>query len=122
VALTILLLGVAMSSMVHVLGWVAAERRSVERRQLATQEAANLMEHLTAEPFEKLTADSARGLSVSDEARRRLPGAELAIDVDRKAAAEDTKRLAIRLRWRNKAGAWEAPVRLTAWVARRRAR
>jgi hypothetical protein len=119
VALAILLLAVAMTATVQVLGWVAAERRAVERRQWAIQEVGNLMERLTAEPSDKVNADSARKLSLSEEIHRKLPEPELTIDVDDRGAGRGEKRLAIRLRWRNRSGGWESPVRLCAWIARR---
>jgi hypothetical protein len=119
VALTVLLLAVAMSTTVKVLGWVAAGRREAERRQWATQEVANLMERLTAMPWDGVTPGAARRLALSDEIRRKLPEPELVVDVDESGATRGEKRLAIRLRWRKRGGAWESPVRLTAWVARR---
>jgi hypothetical protein len=118
-ALAVLLLAVAMTTTVHVLGWVAADRRAIERRQWAIQEAGNLMERLTAQPWETIDADSARALVLSEEVRRKLPEPELTIDVDDRDAGRGAKRLALRLRWRNRSGGWERPVRLTAWIARR---
>ena len=120
VALAVFLLAVAMTTTVQVLGWVASERRAVERRQWAIQEVANLMEHLTAQPWDQLTPASARAVSLSEEIRRKLPGPELTIDVHENDAPAGEKRLAIRVRWRNRVGLWEAPVRLTAWIARPR--
>ena len=61
VALAVFLMAVAMTATVQVLGWVASERRAVERRQWAVQEVANLMERLTAAPWERVTPESARG-------------------------------------------------------------
>jgi hypothetical protein len=113
-------LAVAMTATVQVLGWVALERRAVERRQWAVLEVANLMEHLAAEPWDRITPESARALARSEEIRQKLPGPELSITVDEDQTDRGAKRLAIRLRWRNRAGAWEAPVRLTAWVPRPR--
>jgi hypothetical protein len=120
VALAILLLAVAMTATVQILGWVATERRAVERRQWALLEVANLMEHLSVQPWEDLTPESVRRSSLSEELRRKLPGPELSLDVDAGGAGPDQKRLALRLRWRNRAGGWEAPVRLTAWITRPR--
>jgi Tfp pilus assembly protein PilV len=120
VTLSVFLLAVAMTTTVQILGWVATQRRAIERRQWAIQEVANLMEHLTAEPWDRVTPDSARALTLSDEIRRKLPEPELKLDVDETEAGRGEKRLAIQLRWRNRSGTWEAPVRLTAWIARRR--
>jgi Tfp pilus assembly protein PilV len=122
VALTVFLLALAMTSLVKVLGWVANERRAAERRQWAIAEVGNLMDRLTAPPYDKITAEAARarGAAVLPEARRRLPDADLAVNVDEtnRAGEPPGKRLSIRLRWRIRGGAWEAPVRLTAWIAR----
>jgi hypothetical protein len=120
VAVALLLLVVAMTTTVQVLGWVAAERRGVERRQWAVEEAANVMERLTALPWDQVTGERARALVLSEEVRRKLPGPELTIDVGDRGDASGEKRLAIRVRWRSRSGGWEAPVRLTAWVTRRR--
>ncbi|HEX8202509.1 MAG TPA: prepilin-type N-terminal cleavage/methylation domain-containing protein, partial [Isosphaeraceae bacterium] len=42
------ILMVAMTLTVQLVGWVATERRAAEQRTRAIQEAANLMERLTA--------------------------------------------------------------------------
>ena len=117
--LSVALLAVAMTTTVQILGWVAYQRRSVERRECAIQEVANLMEHLATEPWERVTAQSTAKSSLSGEARRKLPGAELAIDVAETDPGLGEKRLSIRLRWRNRAGDWDAPVRLTAYINKR---
>jgi Tfp pilus assembly protein PilV len=120
VAASAFLLAAAMTLTVQVLGWVAAERRAADRRQCALQEVGNLMEHLAARPWDGLSPESVEDVAIGDEARRRLPGAELSVTVD-ESRGPDAKRIALRLRWRNRAGTWEAPVRLAAWVYRRRA-
>jgi hypothetical protein len=80
------------------------------------------MERLTAYPFDELTPERARTLSISPATLESLPGAELAVDVNpsQLGAGRSSKRIAIRLRWRNHAGEWEAPVRLTTWIEQRR--
>ena len=55
-----ILLVVAMTLAVQALGWVAAERRATERRAAAVREAANLMERLTARPFDQITPEARR--------------------------------------------------------------
>jgi Tfp pilus assembly protein PilV len=129
VTLTVVLLAVAMTTVVQVLGWTATERRAIERRQWAIQEVANLMERLTAEPYDAVTADSARTMALSGSIAAKLPEPELTIDVAEARADAgqgqgqgrgEAKRLAIRLSWRNRAGLREAPVRLTAWIYPRR--
>jgi prepilin-type N-terminal cleavage/methylation domain-containing protein len=116
VTITVVLLAAAMTAIVQVLGWVAAERRAIERRQWAVEEAANLMERVTAAPFDEITAESARAVTLSAPVREKLPGPELTVNVSAPEAAHGGKRVAIGIRWRGRGGTWEAPVRLTAWI------
>ncbi len=120
VATAMLIIG--MSLAVKVLGYVALQRRAAEHRQRAVQEAANVMERLTAYPFDEITPERARAMSISPATLESLPGAELTSDVkdSQPGAGRTARRIAVRLRWRNRAGEWEAPVRLTTWIERRR--
>lgn len=118
-AAAVLLLGVAMSVTAQLLGAIAYERRAVGRREVAAREVGNLMEHLTARPWDRLTPDAVKEVRLSEPTANALPGAELAVTVDEAAAADvPGKRVAIRLRWHNRAGEFDAPVRLTTWVYR----
>ncbi|MDB5351529.1 MAG: hypothetical protein JWN86_2776 [Planctomycetota bacterium] len=113
-----LLLGAAMVMTVKMLGWMAVERRSSERRGWAVQEAANAMEHLTALPFDALSSATARNaVRLSDSAGKVLPDASLAIEVSDDLAM---KKVDIAIRWKGPSGRSESPVRLTAWVARKK--
>ncbi len=122
VAMATVLLLIGMSLTVKVLGYANLQRRSAEHRQRAVQEVANAMERLTAHPFEEVTAERARAIRISQAAVQLLPDAELAIDVNEShpGTGQSVKRVAIRLRWRNRAGEWDAPVRLTTWIEQRR--
>jgi hypothetical protein len=122
VAMSGVMLMIAMTLTVKVLGWVGAERRAWDRRQWAAQEASNLMEEATSRPFEAVTAASLKSLQLSPQARALLPAAELASEVAENdpAGGPGSKRVAIRLRWHNRAGEWDAPVRLTSWIYRGR--
>ncbi len=118
------LLVVAMTLTVKVLGWAAHDRRTAERRERAVVEAANVMERISAQPFEQLTPELAGRVTLSEAARESLPGAELAVDLQSGdgtgPAGLAAKRIAVRLRWRGRSGSWEAPVRLTSWKFARR--
>ena len=116
------MLMVGMTLTVKVLSYAGLQRRAAEQRQRAIQEASNAMERLTALPFDDVTTERARALTISPTALQRLPDAELAANVDESqpGPGRSAKRIAIRLRWRDRAGEWEAPVRLTTWIERRR--
>ena len=122
VAMAAVLLMIAMTLTVKVLGFVALERRASERRQRALVEVANLMERITAHPFDEVTPELAGRLTLSPPARQSLPDSELAVDVagSEPGPGRSAKRIAIRLRWRGPDGEWVAPVRLTSWIERRR--
>jgi hypothetical protein len=122
VTMATVMLMIAMSLTVKVLGWVALERRVAERRQRAVLEVANVMERITAYPFEEVTPDLTRRITLSTTAGQSLPDSDLVVDVTNSdpGAGRSAKRIAIRLRWKGRSGEWDAPVRLTSWIERRR--
>jgi hypothetical protein len=119
IVMATVVLGVAMMLTVRCLGWVVRERRSIDRRAIAVQEAANLMERLTAQSWKDLTPETFGDQTLSEEAIRSLPGAELKVAVADRPGELLLKRIRVQLRWRGRSGGYEAPVRLTAWVSRR---
>ncbi len=109
----------AMGLMLGTASWVAAERRGAERRQVATQEAANLMERLAARPFDELTPESAKRLALSDHAKASLRDGSIDVVIAAIAGDVPARRITIEVRWRDRSGEPVAPVRLVAWVHRR---
>ena len=122
VAMSGAMLMIAMTLTVKVLGWVGSQRKVWDRRQWAAQEAANLMERVTSRPFGDVTAESAKQLVLSPQARRLLPEAELKVEISEndQAGGAGSKRVALQLRWHNRSGEWDAPVRLVSWIYRGR--
>ena len=122
VAMSAVMLMIAMTLTVKVLGWLGTEHRAWDRRQWAAQEASNLMEQATARPFDAVTTAALKELSLSPQARRLLPGAELKLEVveNDPAGGPGSKRLSVQLRWQDRAGGWDAPVHLTSWIYRGR--
>lgn len=115
--MSVIVLMAAMSLTVKVLGWVGMERRAADRRLWAIQEMGNVMERVAGEPFDKLTKASVESLTTEGHLERVLPGAlwEVGVvDDDKKALT--SKRVTIGLRWKERAGGWEAPLTLTTWV------
>jgi Tfp pilus assembly protein PilV len=121
VTMAAVLLMIAMTLTVKVMGYAGIERRATERRQRALLEVANVMERITAHQFDQVTSDFAGRMTLSDEARRSLPDPELVVDVAEKSpgAGRKVKRIGISLRWRGRSGEWDRPVRLTSWIERR---
>jgi hypothetical protein len=119
VSLAGLLLVVLMAITVQMLAWVASERRAADRRQWAIQEAANVMEHLAARPWENLTADHVASIELSAPARDVLPEAELQVTVVVEPDQPNAKRLGVTVRWHPRPEQPAAQARLTSWVYRR---
>jgi hypothetical protein len=116
-----LLLMVAMTLTVRALSLAGTQRRAADRRLWAVQSAANVVERVTSEPFDRVTADRARSVAAGTKAGDVLPGAAWEVSVENDPGAPvAAKKVAVRLSWKDKAGNAESPVRLTAWVYRGR--
>lgn len=121
-AMSGVMLVIALGLVAQVVAAVANQRRTWDRRQTAVFEAANLMERLTARPFDELTVERTKDLTFSEEAKRALPEVQVDVSIVEHdpAGGGDGKRLVVRIQWRNRAGEWDAPVWLTSWVHRRK--
>ena len=120
-AIAIFLLSVVLGVMVKVVNGVGIERRAADRRLFAIQEASNLMERLTSEPFDTLSNERAKVISEGSLPKKSLPDASWQIDVSElKGGPLPAKRLSVRLRWKDRSQGWDSPVSLTSWVYLRR--
>jgi hypothetical protein len=108
------LLAVAIAVWVEVLAVAASQRRAAAERQLATQEAGNLMERLAAMPWADLRPESVPSLPLSPEGKR-LPGVQSAIELTRVDGPPKAVRLVVSLRWEDRNGRLLPPLRLVAW-------
>jgi hypothetical protein len=99
----------------------AAQRLAIDQRQIAIREAANVLEKLTATPWDDV--DKAADKSFADAAQKSLPkeldGGEVKVEIAPAAGEPAAKRLAVTIRWQDKDNQWVEPVRLTAWRYRR---
>ncbi|WP_165251448.1 type IV pilus modification PilV family protein [Paludisphaera soli] len=120
-AMAALMLMIAMTVITKVVAAVAAERRTWDRRQAASAEAANLIERLSARSYDSLVPGPVQDLAPPSPAASALPGVERTAEVtDEAEGGAAARRVAVQIRWRNRAGDWDAPVRLTTWVHRRK--
>ncbi len=92
-----------------------AQRRAADLRQCALLELGNVMEHITARPWTKLTTALLSQEQLSPSAESQLPGAKLKIEVSTLAGEPDAKRITAALRWQDRSGQLVAPVTLTTW-------
>jgi hypothetical protein len=120
-AISALMLTIAMALAAQVTASVAAERRAWDRRGVAAAEVANALERISARPFDALAVGPIEGLSPSAAAAATLPGVELTAEAaDDPAGDLPARRVTITVRWRNRAGDWEAPARLVTWIHQRK--
>lgn len=115
-----ILLGTLLTVCLQMVGATAARRRAVEDRQTAMLEAGNVMERLAARPWDELTPEAVAEIELSSEARESLLEGRLEVDVTRGGPDEpDAKRVAVLVRWNDRSGKPQRPVRLVAWRYRR---
>lgn len=110
-----ILAGALLVVCLQLLSGVLAQRRASDMRQCALMELDNIMERLTARPWDELTADSLSREKLSSWATRQLPGAELKIAVTTPSDDPNAKRIAASLRWQDRSGRLLAPMILTTW-------
>jgi Prokaryotic N-terminal methylation motif len=113
------LIAVAMTVTVQVVGWIALERRAVERRERALLEAENLMERIVAAPWQDLSTESVKRFSLSETTAGFLRSPTLDVIVTPFDDAPARKKVVVEIRWLDRTGRPEAPVRLVAWAYRR---
>jgi type II secretory pathway component PulJ len=113
------LLFVLMVVAVQMLAWVASERRALVRRQWAAQEAANVMERIVAQPFDRVSSDPATAFELSEAARQVLPEAQLHVNVSDEPGQPAAKRIVVAVEWRPRPDQPAARVALTSWIYRR---
>lgn len=114
-----ILLGTVLMTAIPTLAWINRIGLASERQQVAILGVGNLMERLTARPWDEITAEAMAAVTLPDDLSRQLPGAELRISVATLPEDLSARRLTIELRWEgSSAGTQSPPVRLTAWVYR----
>ncbi|MGH7200543.1 MAG: type II secretion system protein [Planctomycetaceae bacterium] len=114
---TMLLLGSAMAAVVPVVQWASTQRQAARQREFALQEAAGILEDLTAREWHEITPEHAEQIAPTESARAMLRDPELTVTVnDASDAASPGKRIVVELRWKDHAGRPAAPARLTTWV------
>jgi len=111
----VVVLSAALLVAVPMIGKTGALRRQAEQRQLAMQEAANLMEQVARLPWQRLSKESLQRLKLSEAARRGLRSPELVIELAEPVGPVPTKQVVIQVRWRDSVGRPIRPVWLVAW-------
>ena len=110
-----LVLGALMMTTVQMLAWQAAQRRAIDRRQLAVAEVNRVMDRLMWEPWGRLTPERVQLETLSSLAARSLPGASLKVALTESAQERlQAKRVRVEIRWAAGTSSM-TPVALSAW-------
>ena len=112
---SLIVLTVLIGVMTQALLTISHQRRAIQRRQLALQDAANLMEEIMVLPWDDAEKERIRNFQLSDQTNDALPSATLEFDIVDEAAQPRAKRVTITISWLNRAGQIAKPVKLTAW-------
>jgi hypothetical protein len=108
------LLTAASAICVELVAEVGTQRRAAADRQLAAQEAANLMERLAVMPAGALRSQEALELPLSPEGKRLLE-VKKTIEITDVDGPPKTVRIAVSIRWEDRNGNVLPPVQLVAW-------
>jgi hypothetical protein len=113
------LLAVLMVITAQMLSWVLGERRAAERRLWATAEVENVMDRLSAVPWDELTSQRVGAEQLSAQAAAVLPEGKFHVEIAAETDSPEAKRIDLVLEWQRRPSEWAAPVRLSAWRYRR---
>jgi hypothetical protein len=110
------LVAVLLTLCVQLLSITALARRDSERRAIALQQAANLIERVSVMPFDEITPDSLNDIKLPAEVDSILPGGAVTWFIEEEPGDVPAKRVRVEIAWAGGGGRAEAPARLTYWV------
>jgi hypothetical protein len=113
VALGMLAFGLILT--VQLLGLAARQRQAAGQLLVAQLEAANTLERIAAMPYDRVTAESLKSLTISDDAKATLADGELKANVETSAdSGPRHKRITVEVAWPTGEGP-PRTVELTSW-------
>jgi Tfp pilus assembly protein PilV len=112
------LLIAALSLAVALLTGVARQRQAASLHAQAVLTADNLLERITAEPYESITSEHAEQLLRDQHLSEVLPESEAKIDISTEGGPPPGKRIIVEIAWQPRAGGPAARHRVASWVYR----
>jgi prepilin-type N-terminal cleavage/methylation domain-containing protein len=110
------ILAALLTASVQMLRALSIHQRATEHRAAALQAAQAVSDEVANIPWDQLTVESAKKVTIPKPLDGYLPGAKLSVSLDEEAAPAPSKRLHVDLTWNGPDGQAVAPVRLTSWV------
>jgi len=114
-AMALFVVGVSATLIAELLTITTRQQRGVDRRVVASQEAANVLDDLRRWPWDELTSEQAARLKLSPLADQALPGGMLSVAVVDEQQPRTARRLDVRVAWEGADGASEQAVELSGW-------
>lgn len=114
----VIVFGTALVTFLPMMQSVGFQQRLTDQRLLALREAENLLEQLAPQKWNELTTQELAKLTLSDEAKSRLPQPALQVEVTDPAEPASSKRVLVRVSWTPRSGQAPQSVRLAAWFFR----
>jgi type II secretory pathway pseudopilin PulG len=118
------LLGALLTVCLSLVQASVSQRRATQERLVALQEAQNVLEDLYGRGWDELGPNAARGLELSEQAKRVLPDGRVEAQIDGPQEGQKdlaAKRITVSVRWQPGPVRPELSVRLVAWKYERHA-
>ncbi|MBC8874035.1 MAG: prepilin-type N-terminal cleavage/methylation domain-containing protein [Planctomycetes bacterium] len=111
----VFILGVATTAVVQMVSAIAVQRRLADRRSLAAEEAANLMEQILAMPWPEIADEKFADMSLSKTLQKLGGDPALCISARPQPGPPTSKEIRISIDWVDTGGGRSKPVQLIAW-------
>jgi hypothetical protein len=115
-ALSAALLGALTIVSLQMLAALSAQRRAAEQRAVATQEAANLVERVSALPWSEVTPQRVAEMRMSPAAQETLEGATLTLSATEEDGPPAAKHVRVEIDWDGAGPRVNPPVQLHTWL------
>ncbi len=119
IAVTALILALTIVIVGEGVVWLANSRRSADRKQRAIQEAANLMERISARPWNELTPEFGQSITLDPATSALLSQGKVEVIIAQTTSAPLAKKISVAVQSRDAMGNPQRPVRLVTWVYHR---
>ena len=109
------LIGVLLFVSLRVLSAAAMQRRAIDKRAVALEEAAGAMQRARALAWDELTVERLNAIKLSPQIDPMLSGASLRWSVEDSTSTPASKHVRVEITWQSPAGP-AAPTRLSYWA------
>jgi hypothetical protein len=110
------LLAVIVGVSLQMFAAVRMARRESERRLVAIQETANVVERIAALPWSELDAQRLAEIKISPSVQEMLPDARLTVTLEPLATVPAARRVSVQISWAGPSGTEPIPTRIDYWI------